>query len=95
MSTEPIDDINDYALNLIANGGESTAEDDMDEDGVFEDEYDHEKACDLACAIADVIREDKPIRDQLVAAGRRLVAERAAKRVAELGIGATGEETTR
>jgi hypothetical protein len=61
--------IEDYALNLVANGAESHTEDDIDEDGEFgvddingeptaESEADHKAAVDLAMAIIRAIRDN-------------------------------------
>jgi hypothetical protein len=47
--------IEEYAIDLVANGAESTIEDDLNEDGEVSDE-DHEKARDLAMAIVRAIR---------------------------------------
>lgn len=47
--------IEEYAIELVASGAESTAEDDMNEDGAIA-EANHEEACDLAIRIAHAIR---------------------------------------
>lgn len=48
--------IEKYAVDLVASGAESLAEDDLDEDGVFADEADWRKAADLGVAMARVIK---------------------------------------
>lgn len=49
-------EIEKYAVDLVGSGAESIAEDDMDEDGVFEDEADSQAAADLAVDMAQAIR---------------------------------------
>ena len=48
--------VEEYAIELVADGAESTAEDDLNEDGEIADE-DHEAACDLALRICAAIRK--------------------------------------
>jgi hypothetical protein len=55
--------IEEYVIDLVADGAESKIEDDLNEDGEIADD-DHEAACDLAMAIVRAIR-DNP--DALVA----------------------------
>lgn len=47
--------IEEYAIDLVAGAAESTAEDDLNEDGEVADD-DHQDACDLAIRIARAIR---------------------------------------
>lgn len=47
--------IEEYAIDLVAVGAESVAEDDLNEDGEIAD-ADHQQACDLAIKIAHAIR---------------------------------------
>jgi hypothetical protein len=48
--------IEEYAIDLVCDGAESTAEDDLNEDEDIAD-ADHRAACDLAVDIAHAIRE--------------------------------------
>jgi len=48
--------IEQYAIDLVASGAESTAEDDLNESEEIADE-DHQAACDLAIKIAHFIRK--------------------------------------
>jgi hypothetical protein len=52
-----------YAVLLAADGAKSTAENDFNEDGVFDGQPapDHEVACDLAQRIADLIRDNPTV----------------------------------
>jgi hypothetical protein len=47
-------DVVEYAAKMVADGGESLAEDDLNEDGEIADEL-HQEACDLAISIARAI----------------------------------------
>lgn len=47
--------IEEYAIDLVTDGAESVAEDDLNEDGEIADE-DHEAAMDLAIEIAHAIK---------------------------------------
>ncbi len=47
--------IETYAVSLVGSGAESSAEDDMDEDGVLEDEDDWRAAGDLGVDMARAI----------------------------------------
>jgi hypothetical protein len=49
--TERLLNAEEYAVKLIADGGESTAEDDLNEDGECDD-AEHDRAVVLACAMA-------------------------------------------
>lgn len=49
--------VEEYAADLVADGAESHAEDDMNEDGAIAEEN-HEAACDLAISIAMAVRRD-------------------------------------
>lgn len=49
--------VEEYAIDLICDGGVSTAEDDLNEDGAIADD-DHEAACELAVDICKAIREN-------------------------------------
>lgn len=51
-------DIEAYAVNLVGAGAESLAEDDVDEDGEFENEDDWRAAADLGVKMARVIRDN-------------------------------------
>ncbi len=55
----PLTPIELYAIKMVSEGAESSAEDDLDEDGEFEAEDDHTAACDLAVNLAKIIR-DRP-----------------------------------
>jgi hypothetical protein len=48
--------IQSYALDLVADGAESTIEDDIDEDGALDSEEDHAAAYGLAMSIVRAIR---------------------------------------
>lgn len=48
--------VEEYAIDLVASGAESTAEDDLNEGEEIADE-DHQAACDLAIKIAHYIRQ--------------------------------------
>lgn len=50
--------VEEYAIKLVADGIESTAEDDLDEDGFFTlvEKSGHEKAVELALNLAAAIR---------------------------------------
>ena len=50
-----------YAIKLVAEGAESTAEDDLDEDGEFDSGEDHCVAQNLAILIAHAIRDNPEI----------------------------------
>jgi hypothetical protein len=52
--------IEQYALDMVLNGAESTVEDDMNEDGEIGEE-DHEAACDLGYRIIKVIRANRDV----------------------------------
>lgn len=54
-----------YAINLVCDGAESTAEDDLNEDGAIADEQ-HGAACDLAASIAKAIRRNPQVVLELV-----------------------------
>jgi len=60
--------VEQYAIKLVCDGAESTAEDDLNEDGAIAD-ADHGAACDLALEIARAIRDDP--RAVLNLVGRR------------------------
>ena len=47
--------IEQYAIEMVTSGAESTIEDDLNEDGKVSDE-DHEAACNLAQRVVRVIR---------------------------------------
>jgi hypothetical protein len=47
--------VEEYAIELVADGAESTVEDDLNEDGDLSEE-DHKEACYLAMAIVQAIR---------------------------------------
>jgi hypothetical protein len=49
--------IDEYAVDLVAAGAESFAEDDLNESDEITDEN-HEEACDLAVRMAQTIREN-------------------------------------
>jgi hypothetical protein len=51
--------IEEYAIELVADGAAHVAEDDLNEDGAIADE-DHQEACDLALAVAAWIRGHGP-----------------------------------
>lgn len=51
-------DIEAYAVNLVAAGAESVAEDDMDEDGEFGNEDDWRTAADLGVKMARAIKDN-------------------------------------
>ncbi|WP_433730776.1 hypothetical protein ACQP2Y_20985 [Actinoplanes sp. CA-051413] len=53
-----MNDIEKYAVNLVGEGAESVAEDDMDEDGVFADENDWRTASDLGVKMARAIKDN-------------------------------------
>jgi hypothetical protein len=55
---EPMGDIEAYAIELLHEGGQSTAEDDTDEDERFERPNDHLAACNLSINMANAIREN-------------------------------------
>ena len=50
--------IQQYAIKLVVDGAESLAEDDLDEDGEFKNEEDHEAACEMAIKIAHAIKNN-------------------------------------
>lgn len=52
-----MDKIEAYAVNLVGSGAESLAEDDIDEDGEFEDEDDWRAAADLGVKMARAIKD--------------------------------------
>lgn len=52
-----MNEIEKYAVELVADGAESTAEDDLNEDGKLSDIH-HEEACGLAVDIATAIRNN-------------------------------------
>lgn len=52
--------IEEYAIDLVADGATSHAEDDTNEDGEIADE-DHEAACDMAIRIAYAIQANPKI----------------------------------
>lgn len=53
-----MNDIETYAVKLVAEGAESSAEDDLDEDGVFDDEDDWREAGDLGVKMARAIGDN-------------------------------------
>lgn len=53
-----MNDIEKYAINLVATGAESVAEDDIDEDGEFADEADWRTAADLGVKMARTIKKN-------------------------------------
>lgn len=59
--------IDEYAIDLVINGTQHAAEDDLNEDGEIAEE-DHHAACDLALRIADVIETNPEAILALVAA---------------------------
>lgn len=56
-----MNDIEEYAINLVAQGGESIAEDDLDEDGVFDEarETDWRVSTELGVRMARAIEQNK------------------------------------
>ncbi len=58
--------VEEYAIDLVASGAESVAEDDLNEDGEVADE-DHQKACNLAIDIAHAIRDNPDVILELTA----------------------------
>lgn len=56
----PLTPIEQYAIGLVADGAESHAEDDLDEDGKLS-EGDHTAATDLALNLAKIIRDHPEI----------------------------------
>jgi hypothetical protein len=58
--------VEQYAIGLVCDGAESTAEDDLNEDGAIAD-GDHGAACDLAIRIAKAIRKHPEVVLELVA----------------------------
>jgi hypothetical protein len=46
-----------YAIDMLTRGGESVAEDDLNEDGEIDDR-DHPAACDLSIKMAHAIRDN-------------------------------------
>lgn len=53
-----MDAIETYAVNLVACGAESYAEDDIDEEGEFTDEQDWRTAADLGVKMARAIKDN-------------------------------------
>ncbi len=52
--------IDEYAIDLIAQGAESLAEDDLNENGDIAEE-DHDAACDLAIRLAHAIKANPAV----------------------------------
>jgi hypothetical protein len=52
--------VEDYAIELLADGAESTIEDDLNEDGNLSEE-EHDEACHLAMAIVQAIRANPQV----------------------------------
>lgn len=52
--------VEEYAIDLVADGAESHAEDDLNEDGEIADDQ-HQDACDLAFRIAQAIRANPDV----------------------------------
>lgn len=78
---EPSMTVEQYAVDLVAGGAESHAEDDTDEDGHFDDPADHEAAVALAINIAHALKADP---DRAVRLGRAHAEEvEHTKRVAD------------
>jgi hypothetical protein len=59
--------IDEYAIDLVCSGAESTAEDDLNEEEEIAD-ADHQAACDLAIEIAHAIRANPQVVLELAAA---------------------------
>jgi hypothetical protein len=53
-----MDDTEKYAVDLVASGAESVAEDDIDEEGHFENEDDWRTASDLGVKMARTIKNN-------------------------------------
>jgi hypothetical protein len=53
-----MNDIEKYAVNLVGEGAESIAEDDIDEAGEFDDEADWRTASDLGVKMARTIKDN-------------------------------------
>lgn len=60
--------VEEYAVDLVADGAEHVAEDDLNEDGDIAEE-DHQEACDLALEIAAAIRKRPEVVLALVGRG--------------------------
>jgi hypothetical protein len=58
MESRGMNDIEKYAVKLVAEGAESVAEDDLDEDGEFENEDDWRTASDLGVKMARTIADN-------------------------------------